>query len=88
MIVPNEATGNFEIRDNTGRVTGYVRPNDAIGGYEPDDAAGRSKGSTRLGDRRAFCYPTRRSAAIALNRCRPYGDRYAPAFSAELAGKS
>jgi hypothetical protein len=42
MIVPNEATGNFEIRDNTGRVTGYVRPNDAVGGYEVDDAAGRS----------------------------------------------
>jgi hypothetical protein len=33
-IVPNEATGNYELRDNSGRVTGYLRPDPAIGGYD------------------------------------------------------
>ena len=43
-IVPTPDSGQAEIRDNTGRVTGYIIENDAIGGFDVKNAAARSKG--------------------------------------------
>lgn len=44
FVAENLATGNLELRDNAGGVTGYIIRDDVIGGYDPRDADGRKRG--------------------------------------------
>jgi hypothetical protein len=67
-VLPNPATGDFEIRDQNGLTRGYLRPDDGIGGFTFERQPGAERPTQRTSN---MNWSTKIALALALAASAP-----------------